>query len=170
MEMTVFTDSPEGADDGGSRLFDEFYRSARDDVARALVFTLGSQQLGVEAADEAMTRAYQRWDQVRTYHNPEGWVYRVGLNWARSVWRKRRREVGEVYAATPVNDIVVDVDVEKALAGLDVQFRAVVVLRLYLDWSIDDTAAALGVRPGTVKSRMSRAIDRLADQLGGDGR
>ena len=77
--------------------FDVFYRSARDSVARALVLTLGNQELGVEAADEAMTRAYQRWIQVHSYENPEGWVYRVGLNWARSIWRKRRRELGEVF-------------------------------------------------------------------------
>ena len=36
--------------------FDVFYRSTRDSVARALVLTLGNQELGVEAADEAMTR------------------------------------------------------------------------------------------------------------------
>ena len=152
------------------RHFDEFYRNSRDGVARALVLTLGNQDLGVEATDEGMTRAYQRWDQVSNYDNPEGWVYRVGLNWARSIWRKRRREVQDVYEPAPVIDKLLDVDVERALANIDVRFRSVVVLRLYLDWSIDTTAEALGVQPGTVKSRMSRAMERLEKELGGDPR
>lgn len=150
------------------RSFDEFYRSGRDRVARALVLTLGNRELGVEATDEAMTRAYQRWDQIRNYENPEGWVYRVGLNWARSMWRKRRREVGDVYETPPIHDVLLDVDVERALAKIDVRFRSVIVLRLYLDWSVENTAAALGVKPGTVKSRMSRALARLERDLGGD--
>ena len=152
------------------RHFDEFYRNSRDGVARALVLTLGNQELGVEATDEGMTRAYQRWDQISNYDNPEGWVYRVGLNWARSIWRKRRREVRDVYEPAPVIDKLLDVDVDRALANIDVRFRSVVVLRLYLDWSIDTTAEALGVQPGTVKSRMSRAMERLEKELGGDPR
>ncbi len=150
--------------------FEEFYRAARDDVARALVLTLGDRDLGVEAADEAMLRAFQHWDRVGGYERPEGWVYRVGLNWARSVWRKRHRETGDVFAVSPVDDRVRDVDVERTLASLEVPYRAVVVLRLYLDWSVEVTAVALGVKPGTVKSRMSRAVARLEEALGGEDR
>ncbi|MDX2342887.1 MAG: sigma factor-like helix-turn-helix DNA-binding protein [Acidimicrobiia bacterium] len=163
-------DNPDTAVRPVRRHFDEFYRNSRDGVARALVLTLGNQELGVEATDEGMTRAYQRWDQISNYDNPEGWVYRVGLNWARSIWRKRRREVQDVYEPAPVIDKLLDVDVDRALANIDVRFRSVVVLRLYLDWSIDTTAEALGVQPGTVKSRMSRAMERLEKELGGDPR
>ena len=53
--------------------FEEFYRVARDDVARALVLTLGDRDLGVEAADEAMVRAFQRWPRVGAYESPAGW-------------------------------------------------------------------------------------------------
>ena len=144
-----------------TRSFEDFYRETRDDIARALVLTTGSRELGIEAADEAMTRALQRWDKVGTYDNPSGWVFRVGLNWARSTWRKRRREVQDIYTQPAVDDQPIDVDLEKALAELDDRFRAVVVLRFFLDWSIAQTADALSVKPGTVKSRLSRALDRL---------
>ncbi|MCP4307015.1 MAG: RNA polymerase sigma factor [bacterium] len=168
MEIAAVTDPPQVPISQIDQHFDDFYRLTRDRIARALVLTLGNQELGVEATDEAMTRAYQRWDQIREYENREGWVYRVGLNWARSIWRKRRREVGEVFETPPIHDSLLDVDVERALAKLDGRFRSVVVLRLYLDWSVEDTAIALGVKQGTVKSRMSRAIARLERDLGGD--
>ena len=35
-----------------------------------------------------MVRAYARWDKIGAYDNPGGWVYRVGLNWARSARRR----------------------------------------------------------------------------------
>ena len=150
------------------RSFEDFYRASRDGIARALALTLGNTELGAEAADEGLTRAYQRWDKIAAYENPEGWVYRVGLNWARSLWRKRRREVGDVFGEVAREDTVTDLDIDAALARLDVRFRAVVVLRLYLDWSVEETASALAISPGTVKSRMSRALQRLESDLGGE--
>jgi len=52
-----------------------------------------------------------------------------------------------------------------ALGRLDPRDRAVVELRHVLGLSERETAAALGVRPGTVKSRLSRALERLCMQL-----
>ncbi len=74
---------PSAADrpDGGE-VFAAFYRSDYANVARALSYTLGDVDLGREATDEAMARAYARWSKIREYDSPAGWVYRVGLNWA----------------------------------------------------------------------------------------
>jgi hypothetical protein len=58
--------------------FESFYRDAYADIARALTVTLGNLDLAQEATDEAMVRAYARWDKIRSYDNPGGWVYRVG--------------------------------------------------------------------------------------------
>jgi DNA-directed RNA polymerase specialized sigma24 family protein len=147
--------------------FESFYRAERDSVGRALAITLGDADLAREAVDEAMARAYQRWDRVSSLDSPAGWVYRVGLNWSRSIIRRLTRTappwVGTAHEAPPVH--VADPSVGRALALLSVDHRAVVVCRLLLGWSELDTADALGIRPGTVKSRLSRAIDRLAPLL-----
>lgn len=146
--------------------FDDFYRSHYRDVARALSLTLGDASLGVEATDEAMTRAFQRWGVVRDFGNAPGWVYRVGLNWARSWLRKFRRERIGVYVERGYDDPPgVDPALDKALAELSVSHRAVIVLRYYLDWSIDDIAEALGVPTGTVKSRLKRGLEQLERRL-----
>ena len=50
----------------------------------------GRHALADEAVDEAMTRALSSWERIREYDRPDGWLYRVGLNWARGVFRKRR--------------------------------------------------------------------------------
>lgn len=145
--------------------FAVFYREAYPSVARALGATLGDYELGAEATDEAMARCYARWQTVREYDNPPGWVYRVGLNWARSLHRKLRPRVGWHQAAVVEPPTVTDPAIHHALSELDVSLRAVVVCRFLLDWSTDTTADALDIRPGTVKSRLHRALRLLEGKL-----
>jgi len=149
--------------------FHEFYVTARDRVGRALALTLHDDDLASDAVDEAMVRAYQRWGKVRALDNPAGWAYRVGLNHARSrVRRVARRLTHGARAASPeasTDRLPADPAIVAALAALSVDHRSVVICRLLLDWSEADTAAALGIRPGTVKSRLARALAHLEPRL-----
>lgn len=157
--------------------FEDFYAAHRDELARALGMALRDSALGTEAADEAFARACQRWGQVSAYANPQGWVFRVGLNWARSWLRRVRRErERRPLLAQPhaTEDRTRDVDLDRALSTLNDAHRAVIVARFYLDWSVAETAEALGIAAGTVKSRLSRGLEQLRYVLeaapdGGDG-
>lgn len=113
-----------------------------------------------------MARALGKWDKIASYDRPEAWVYRVGLNWAVSAWRRTRREVQDVLVEPSTEDQLPDLEVSRALAHLPVHQRAVVVCRYYLDWSTEDTASALQISNGTVKSRLARALKKLATELG----
>ena len=146
--------------------FGNFYRDQRDAVFRALLVTLRNPDAAAEAVDEAMTRALERWDRIAGYDRPEAWVYRVGLNWAVSRWRRSRREVQDVLVEPSVEDGLPDPEVARALGRLPLRYRAVVVCRYYLDWSTQETADALDISEGTVKSRLSRALQRLGRDLG----
>lgn len=148
--------------------FEDFYRMHRDTIGRTLSLTLNDDLLGFEAADEGMARAFERWNTVSGYQNPEGWVYRAGLNWARSWLRRRKRGATKdrlVATALETTDSPLDPDLLRAMQTLSDDHRAVVVLRFYRDWTVDQTAEALGIAPGTVKSRLSRALSQLNDLL-----
>lgn len=151
--------------------FDEFFGADYERIAKALAVSLGDDHLGRDAASEGFAKALQRWNRVQHYANPAGWVYRVGLNWARSRRRKSRREVARstMHSEPSVTDFGGhEPGLAPALAQLSVDHRAVVVARYYLDWSEAQIAASLDIKPGTVKSRLSRAIDELAAALGTD--
>jgi len=149
------------------RDFEDFYRARRVQVFRGLTLTLRDRDLAADATDEAMARVYQHWRSVSKYNNPEGWAYRVGLNWARSRMRRARREVrGFRLEDRPAPDpAVADPTIAAALEELPLQQRSVVVLRFYFDWSTEQVAKALGVPHGTVKSRLSRALERLENHV-----
>jgi len=148
--------------------FEAFYRAQADRVYRALALTLGHDDLAREATDEAMTRAYARWSRVGSLDNPPAWAYRVGLNWATSAWRKRRRERPHTGADRDPSTAPPDpaaLAARVALHALPRTQRAVVVCRIFLDLSTAETAAILGTTEGTVKSRLSRSLASLRTTL-----
>jgi RNA polymerase sigma-70 factor (ECF subfamily) len=151
-------------DDAGG--FETFYADEHGSMVRALTLALGDADLAADAADEAFVRAYERWVSVSGLDRPGGWVYRVGLNWATSVLRRRRRH-DRLYAAEPAaaGGDVVDPAVQATLAELNVDQRAVVVCRYWLGWTVPEIAASLGLREGTVKSRLHRAHKALSSRL-----
>ncbi len=145
--------------------FEDYYRRHYGDVVRALSFTLGDTELGRDAADEAMARTYANWHTVQDYGNPAGWTYRVGLNWARSIHRRLARQLPVLGRSDVSAPEVSDPAIAEALRSLDFDLRAVVVCRLLADWSVAQTAEALDIGPGTVKSRLHRALALLETKL-----
>jgi RNA polymerase sigma-70 factor (ECF subfamily) len=150
------------------RVFEDFYREHRSVLLRAVVFALDDPDLGLESTDEALARAYERWDSVRAMHNPSGWVFRVAVNFGRNKLRRRgleRRKPPPADRDRADIEGVADPGLARALRRLPVDQRTVIVLRYHLDWSIDDIAAALDCAAGTVKSRLHRGLHRLETML-----
>lgn len=148
--------------------FTAIYEEWRSPIRRGLALALGDIGLADEAVDEAMTRALTHWEQVSGYERPEGWLYRVGLNWARGIFRKRRYELLSDLEPSlrSSDDPLPDPDLIEAVGRLSLTLRSVVVARYYLDLSTSEVAETLEIPEGTVKSRLSRALKKLARDLG----
>lgn len=140
--------------------FNRFYAANYETLVRSLSITLNDVHLGTEAADEAMARALANWSQIDPTRNPTGWAYRAGLNWARSWQRKVARRLPWTRDPVELPDPK-DLELQRALGALDLRFRSVVVCRYLLDWSTDETAEALDIAAGTVKSRLSTGLAEL---------
>jgi RNA polymerase sigma-70 factor (sigma-E family) len=145
--------------------FEDFYAAEVDDLYRTLALVLRDADLAHEAVDEAMARAFQRWNKIRTYENPTGWVYRVAMNWALSRLRRRKREVLQLPEGSVSMPPIPDQALIDAVMALPLRFREVVILRYLLDWSEEATASSLSIPKGTVKSRLHRALGRLREEL-----
>jgi len=146
--------------------FGVFYEGSRDRLYRALVLALGDLDIGADAVDEAMTRALERWDEVARYDNPAGWVYRVGLNWGRTVQRQRNRKQNKSSSRESYEISVPEPGLVRAVVALPHRYRTVIVARYYLQWTPAEIAEAMGVPGATVRSRLKRALERLRRQIG----
>jgi RNA polymerase sigma-70 factor, ECF subfamily len=120
----------------------------------------------------AAVRALDRFDRRRPF---APWLHRIVVNRAIDAARSRalRREVDAVAAedaaADPPPEPLSD-ELTAALAELGTEHRAVVALRYLLDYTPGEIATLLELPRGTVNSRLRRALDRLAELLGEEGR
>jgi RNA polymerase sigma-70 factor (sigma-E family) len=151
--------------------FTAYVEAAWPTLVRAAVFLGAGPHEAEDLAQQTLVRCYGAWERVTAADNREAYVYRMLLNalrdQRRSRWWKDRRDVPtDEQLDRPTDDrteaLAVADAVHRALAGLAKPARDVVVLRYFVQLSEAQTAEALGVPPGTVKSRLSRALTQLA--------
>lgn len=141
------------------------------EVSFRLAFVItGSAAEAEDAAQDALVKAWRALGRFRAGEPFRPWLLRIVANEARN----RRRSAGRrlrlsLRAAEPVRTPTDGPDrraLLDAVHELPDDAQAVVVCRYLLGLSEQETAAALDVPPGTVKSRTSRALDRLRELYG----
>ena len=164
---------------GDGAAYEELVRMHQGIAFRTAYLLAGDAGLAEEAAQDAFVKAHRALGRFRVGAPFRPWLLRIVANEARNRRRGAGRRTGaelRARAATASGDAAPSpettvLDDERrarlfaALNELREDDRLVVAYRFLLDLSEADTAAALGVRPGTVKSRLSRALERLRLQL-----
>lgn len=149
--------------------FDEYAAARWASLVRSAVFLGCSVEEAQDLAQTTLVRCHLAWSKVQRADDPDAYVFRILLNCLRD--SRRRRWTGERptehLPEEAGRDRLADVDVadavHRALAGLTPEQREAVVLRIFVDLSEQQTGQVLGVAVGTVKSRLSRALTRLAE-------
>ena len=154
--------------------FDELYRTQWHNMVRVAMLLVDDVESAKDCVQDAFVGLYRK-----PPRNPDaqlGYLHRSVVNAARSMLRRRatiRRHLGNA-EIEPVQgaDHALIVGAEHAalmtaLRQLPQRQREVLVLRYWSGMPEAEIAAALGIRPGTVKSAASRALTALENKLGG---
>jgi RNA polymerase sigma-70 factor (sigma-E family) len=121
-----------------------------------------------DLVQSALVKCFVSWSRVRRADDRDAYVYRILLNTHRSALRRMSSretptDLSHAAHSTAAADAAeLSTSVEGALDRLTAQARQVVVLRYYADLSERQTADALGIPAGTVKSRLARALAQLS--------
>lgn len=126
-----------------------------------------------EIVQEAFVRAYAAGDRLESRDEPRAYLQRSVVNLARDGLRRRRtvrRNPAQALARSDGADVfaVLDEDQREIVAALRTlpdRQRACVALRYLLDLSTSETADALAISPGTVKTHLSRGLAALHTAL-----
>lgn len=142
--------------------FVEFVTATERRLRQALTSAFGPDR-GREAAAEALAYGWEHWDRVSGMENPAGYLYRVGRDRARRMYR-----TGPLSLPPTVSDG--DRWVEPALPGvlaaLPEKQRTVVALLYGYGWSMGEVAELLGIAKSTVQTYAGRALESLRRRLG----
>jgi len=165
---------------GDAAAYEELVRMHQAIAYRVALVAAGDRGDAEEAVQDGFVKAYRALHRFRAGAPFRPWLLRIVANEARNRRRSAGRRAGlALRAATAAasgdaapspeaaalsherRDALLD-----ALGTLDERDREVLVHRFLLDLGEEETAAALGVRRGTVKSRTSRALGRMRAVLG----
>ena len=143
--------------------FDELYRTEHLPMLRLAYLLTSDRESAAEIAQDAFVRTYERWHRLE---NPGGYLRTAVVNRCNDHHRRRIRRATRTVAEVedrPVRDP--DTVLADVIASLKPRQRAAIVLRYYLDLPQAEIAEVLGVRQGTVKSLLHRALGELRGAL-----
>jgi len=150
--------------DGSQSAFGSLVAPHLRSALGAAAAILGSPDDAEDVVQESMLSAWTRLRQLRAAAAFGPWFRRMVVRGAiRTAKRTRQVRVLELTPTPlPAPDSILDqVVLDAAFDRLSPKDRAVVYLRFVLDLPIDETADALGIPAGTVKSRSHYALQRL---------
>ncbi len=167
------------AQDGDADAYAALVRAHQDVAFRTAMLVTQDAAEAEEAAQDAFMKAWRALGRFRTGSPLRPWLLTVVANEARNrrraagrrsalALRSRREERPGASAESAVLAAESRSELLSALGRLRPDDRLVLGCRYLLELSETETAAALGVPAGTVKSRTSRALARLRGEVGDD--
>ncbi len=135
--------------------------------------------LAEDAVQEALVQMWKHLPSLRLRGRIKVWLIHIVVNEVKQQFRKKRVPTVSLEQASDVIDELNTVEntvlrdeerrqIRQALELLPSEQRETVVLRYFSDLTVPEIAGVLGERGGTIKSRLSRALDRLGEILRGE--
>lgn len=147
-------------------LFADLIREHKAPMYRLSYGILHNQQDAEDAVSEAIIKAYEHLDSLKNREKFKSWIMMITANEAKKIYKKRKRveliediricESGHNDHHDELWDIVMT---------LDARYRSVLILYYYEQMKISEIGNILHISEGTVKSRISRAKNKMKELL-----
>jgi RNA polymerase sigma-70 factor (sigma-E family) len=144
--------------------FVDLYEKRWPLLVRLATLLVDRVEVAEELVQDAFAATYRDWTRL---DEPAAYVRTAVVNRARSELRRRdarRRRPAETLPSEPIQDPPGD-PLRDAITRLPERQRTVVVLRFYEDLPLGEIAALMGIRTGTVKSQLHRALATLRKEI-----
>lgn len=158
---------------------EKWMREYGTEILRIAYLYVGDIQIAEDIFQEVFLKAYQGFADFQGKSSVKTWLIRIAINsckdYLKSAWKRRVAPMDEateqsLRSPDAYEQVEQEADAEKvreAVFSLPEQYREVIVCFFYQELSLEETAQALHIPVGTVKSRLSRAKEKLKVVLGG---
>ncbi|MEM7282743.1 MAG: sigma-70 family RNA polymerase sigma factor [Pseudomonadota bacterium] len=151
---------------GDQRAFEDFVKRHQDRIFRLCATFVRPEVDPADACQEVFVRAYTGLPRFRFRAKPFTWLYGTAKNVCRELNRKVKSvslgsgDLPELAAHPQFMETDLTF-VRRLVSELPERQRDVVILRIFEDLSVAETAKALGIRAGTVKAHLHKALRNL---------
>ena len=176
ISMEGLNDTPEqNSGESSDMTFDQLYEAFATDVLRVSYYYLGDRQRAEDVTQDVFVRLMTS-KPVLAPGREKAWLLKVALNRCRDLWRGawlKKVVLGHpAFELFPADDEIGRIAENTALAEavnrLPAVFKEVILLHYYQGYGVGDISEMLDISEGTVSSRLSRARNRLQNDLKGD--
>ena len=148
--------------------FEEYVRTRQDALLRSARRLISDPVEAQDLLQTALARTFGNWDGIADKSLADAYLRRVMINTRTEWWRSRRLEEIPTESVPDVHSVEDGAEqradhalLVEILSVLAPKQRSVVILRHWEQMSTEETAEALGMSPGTVKSTLHRSLARL---------
>lgn len=171
---------------GDIRAFEEMVKKYELIVYKIAFKSVGNEEDAKDVTQEAFLKIHKNISKFNFQSKFSTWLYRIVANTAIDFLRKKKtvysidqniegeegefkREIADENEMNqPEKNLEkneIKLEVQSAILGLSIEHRTVLILREYQNLSYDEISNILGIKVGTVKSRIKRARENLKDKL-----
>ncbi len=152
---------------GEESAFELLFQRHRTRALRTALAIAGDRHAAEDIRQEAFLRAFRTMSRKHGEVRFSTWLYQCVVWSARTHAARARRRPTPVLdpgagRASDLDRAELRLELVAAMQELPLQLREVLTLRFYVDLPVEEVARILRCRPGTVKSRSSRGLQRLA--------
>ena len=167
------------ASSGDRAAFKALYERNRDRIYNLAFYMLGDSVWAEDALQAVFLKAYRGLAGFRFEAEFSTWLFRIALNECQNQLRRRRGNFVPIESVLGSDEDVESANlpdseylerqraeiIRRAVMDLTPKFRAVVMMKYFEGLSYSEIAAILGCSPGTVASRMNRALLKIEERL-----
>jgi RNA polymerase sigma-70 factor (ECF subfamily) len=150
------------ASKGDEECFVELCNLLKTKLFRTAKGILGSESLALDAVSESVFRAFKSIKRLRETKYVETWFIRIQINVANDFYRRQKHEV--VMEEVPdgiYHDDHSELEFTQMIETLQPELREIISLKYYSGYTLREISEILNLPEGTVKSRLSRALNIL---------
>lgn len=150
-----------------AKTFAQMYKTVYVDLYRFALCMMHNQQEAEDAVSEAVVAAYENIGKLRNSEAFKSWIFTIVSNICKkrlkkeTVWRNYFGEEEYMQAAYEEPDIGLAVDVRKAFFLLEEEEQTIVGLSVFGGYNSNEIGDALKMNPNTVRSKRSRALQKM---------
>lgn len=152
---------------GNKEAFQKLIRENKTSMYRIAKTILSNEADIEDAISESIMKAYKNMDKLKKDKYFKTWLFKILINECNYIHRKRSREVLDESAFEHLScfDKHEDLTLKEAVDSLEENLRTLVVLFYYEDLNIKQISSLMDIPEGTIKTRLSRARNKLYHML-----